>query len=68
MLERDFSQVSFGLELAHKDLDLIIDAAERHDADMPITRATKGSFAKAIDQGHGQEDMASVYFAHADGD
>jgi 3-hydroxyisobutyrate dehydrogenase len=68
MLERDFSQVSFGLELAHKDLGLIMEAAERHDADMPITRATKGSFAKAIDQGHGEEDMASVYFAHKDGD
>ncbi|HEY2601424.1 MAG TPA: NAD-binding protein [Thermoleophilaceae bacterium] len=66
MVDRDFSDVSFGLSLAHKDLDLVIEAAEAHDADTPLTRATEASFAKAIEQGHGDEDMAAVYHAHAD--
>jgi 3-hydroxyisobutyrate dehydrogenase len=66
MLARDFSEVSFSLGLALKDLELVIEAAERYQAHTPMTRATTESFAKAVEKGHADEDMASVYCAYAD--
>jgi 3-hydroxyisobutyrate dehydrogenase len=65
MLRREFP-TSFPLRLALKDLELVLDAAERYDARMPVASAAAGSFKRALDQGHGEEDMSAVYHASAD--
>jgi len=65
MLDRDFT-TSFPLKLALKDLELVLEAAERHDARMPVASAAAGSFKRALEQGHGEEDMSAVYHATAD--
>ena len=65
MIERDFP-TSFPLKLALKDLELVLEAAERHDADMRVAGAAAENFRRAVDQGHGDEDMAAVFFASAE--
>jgi 3-hydroxyisobutyrate dehydrogenase len=65
MLKRDFP-TSFPLSLALKDLELVLEAADRHDFEMPVTSAAAENFKRAVDQGHGDEDMAAVYHASAD--
>jgi 3-hydroxyisobutyrate dehydrogenase len=44
----------------------VLEAAERHDARMPVASAAAGNFRRAIEQGHGEEDMSAVYHASAD--
>jgi 3-hydroxyisobutyrate dehydrogenase len=65
MIEREFP-TSFPLKLALKDLELVLEAAERHDAEMPVASAAARNFRRAVDDGHGDEDMAAVYHASAD--
>jgi len=65
MLGREFP-TSFPLRLALKDLELVLEAAERHDARMPVASAAAGSFKRALEQGHGEEDMSAVYYASVD--
>jgi 3-hydroxyisobutyrate dehydrogenase len=65
MLKRDFP-TSFPLKLALKDLELVLEAAERHDAAMPVASAAAQNFRRAVEQGHGDEDMSAVYHASAD--
>jgi 3-hydroxyisobutyrate dehydrogenase len=65
MVKRDFP-TSFPLKLALKDLELVLEAADRHDADMPVASAAARNFKRAVDQGHGEKDMAAVYHASAD--
>ena len=64
MLEREFPP-AFALKLARKDLALIAEAAEGK-VELPLARATAAQFDRAIALGHGDEDMAAVYFASAD--
>jgi 3-hydroxyisobutyrate dehydrogenase len=65
MLERDFT-TSFPLKLALKDMELVLEAADRYDAEMPVAGAAAQSFRRAVEQGHGDKDMAAVYHASAD--
>ena len=65
MIERDFP-TAFPLKLALKDLELVLEAADRHDATMRVAGATAENFRKAVDDGHGDKDMAAVYHASAD--
>jgi 3-hydroxyisobutyrate dehydrogenase len=65
MIERDFP-TAFPLRLALKDMELVLEAAERHDADMRVARAATESFAKAVEQGHGDKDMSAVFHASAE--
>jgi 3-hydroxyisobutyrate dehydrogenase len=65
MIDRDFP-TSFPLKLALKDLELVLEAAERHDAVMRVAGAAADNFRDAVDKGHGDEDMAAVYHASAD--
>ena len=62
MIEEDFP-TSFSTRLARKDTGLVLDTAEAHDLEMPITRAVAARFDQAIQAGHGEEDMAAVYRA-----
>jgi 3-hydroxyisobutyrate dehydrogenase len=62
MLERDFPP-SFTLALARKDADLVRAAAERHGAEVPVVDAVARQMGRAIDLGHGDEDMAATYWS-----
>jgi 3-hydroxyisobutyrate dehydrogenase len=66
MVAREFP-VSFSLELALKDARLVLEAAERHDHDVPVIRATASQMQLAVDDGHGEEDMAATYWASTPG-
>ena len=58
---------SFSLRLARKDVGLILDAADGAGLDLGLARVTLERMAKAIELGHGEEDMAAVYFASRPG-
>jgi 3-hydroxyisobutyrate dehydrogenase len=60
MLDEEFP-TSFALALAAKDARLVVEAAERHGADLPMVRAIAERFAEATEAGHGDEDMAATY-------
>jgi 3-hydroxyisobutyrate dehydrogenase len=54
---------SFKLELAAKDAALVLDAADRAGVDARVGRAVREAFDRGVELGHGDEDMAAVYFA-----
>ena len=62
ILNEDFP-ASFPLRLARKDVALILEAAS--ELDLPLVRATLGQFDRALQLGHGDEDMSAVYYASA---
>jgi len=62
MIEEDFP-TSFSARLARKDAGLVLGSAEAHDLQMPVAEAVAGRFDEAIEAGHGEEDMATVYRA-----
>ena len=59
MMDREFPP-SFALALAAKDARLVVDAAERHGADLAAARAIAARMTEGA-QGHGDEDMAATY-------
>jgi 3-hydroxyisobutyrate dehydrogenase len=62
MLERQL-EPSFKLKLAEKDASLVLEAAERAGVDARVARAVREAFERGVELGHGDEDMAAVYFA-----
>jgi 3-hydroxyisobutyrate dehydrogenase len=58
-------QPSFTLRLARKDIGLVLEAAERHGVELPLAATVARQFDRAIELGHGEEDMAATYFASA---
>jgi len=58
---------SFTLALAHKDAALVLEAAERHDHEAALAEVIERQMAKAIEAGHGGEDMAATYWASRPG-
>jgi len=62
MIEEDFP-TSFSANLARKDAGLVLGAAEANGFQMPITETVAARFDKAIESGHGEEDMAAIYRA-----
>jgi 3-hydroxyisobutyrate dehydrogenase len=52
--------VAFPLKHALKDADLILEAAERHDLDLDLAATVRNRFARAAEEGHGDEDMGMV--------
>jgi 3-hydroxyisobutyrate dehydrogenase len=63
MLARQFAP-SFPTRGAEKDARLILEAAADAGVDMGLTAAAQRHFAAAIEQGHADDDMASVYLVH----
>jgi 3-hydroxyisobutyrate dehydrogenase len=61
MIEGDFAP-SFALSLARKDARLVLEAAERHDHPAQLARTIAALMDRAIEQGHGDEDLAAAYF------
>jgi 3-hydroxyisobutyrate dehydrogenase len=66
MLKEDFPP-SFPLGLALKDALLVVEAAERHGVELALTEATITRFKQAVELGHGDEDMAAIYYAAVNG-
>jgi 3-hydroxyisobutyrate dehydrogenase len=64
ILERSL-EPSFRLELAAKDAGLVLDAARSAGAEARAAAAVHEAFERAVELGHGDEDMAAVYFAAA---
>jgi 3-hydroxyisobutyrate dehydrogenase len=62
MLAEDFP-TSFPLRLAHKDASLMLEAARSAGLELPIAAATRKQFERALELGHGEEDMAATYHA-----
>jgi 3-hydroxyisobutyrate dehydrogenase len=55
---------AFALSLTRKDVGLVIEAAERHGFDAPLATTIAELFDRAIEAGHGGEDMAAVIEAY----
>jgi 3-hydroxyisobutyrate dehydrogenase len=64
IMSRSFAP-SFALELAEKDARLVLEAAQAHGLRLALMETTRAQFRRAIELGHGDEDMASVFFATA---
>jgi 3-hydroxyisobutyrate dehydrogenase len=62
MLERRL-EPSFKLKLAEKDASLVLEAAHRAGVEARVARAAREAFERGVALGHGDEDMAAVYFA-----
>jgi 3-hydroxyisobutyrate dehydrogenase len=62
MLDRKL-EPSFRLEHAAKDSALVLEAADRAGVDTRVACAVREAFERAVELGHGDEDMAAVYFA-----
>ncbi len=66
MIEGDFPP-SFPLELAAKDARLILEAAGDADS-LPLLAAVREQMQRAVELGHGDEDMAATFTAAVDSD
>ena len=53
----------FPLSGALKDVRLVLEAAERHDHEAPLAQTVERQMARAVELGHGDEDMAATYYA-----
>jgi 3-hydroxyisobutyrate dehydrogenase len=60
MMDREFPP-AFALALAAKDARLVVDAAERHGADLAAARAIAARMTEGAQTGLGDEDMAATY-------
>jgi 3-hydroxyisobutyrate dehydrogenase len=63
MVAREFGDVAFPLRHAAKDSRLVLDAADGRRLD--VLAAAGEDFRRAVGAGHGDEDMAAVYWAGA---
>jgi 3-hydroxyisobutyrate dehydrogenase len=63
ILKGELSPPSFPLKLARKDAQLVLEAADGQAIDLPAARVIADQFAKAVGLGHGDDDMAAVYYA-----
>ena len=62
IINRDFSP-QFALTLAAKDVALALEMATAADVDLGLGPVTLERFRRAIELGHGDEDMAAAWFA-----
>ena len=65
MIEREFPP-AFPLRLVAKDAHLVRAAAEKAGLEQRVIPAVEELVSTALEQGHGDEDMAAAYFAAAD--
>lgn len=62
MIERSF-EPSFELRLALKDADLALEAAQRNGLALPVVEAARRQMERAVEAGHGEEDLAATFTA-----
>jgi 3-hydroxyisobutyrate dehydrogenase len=60
MLEDEFPP-SFPVRLAAKDARLVVEAAERSGADLPLARAVRDRLVQTAEAGLAEEDLAATY-------
>ena len=65
IIDRDFSP-SAPLSVMLKDTGLIREAAARAGTTIPLADLIERQFGRAVDAGHGDEDMAATWFATGD--
>lgn len=53
---------SFALSMARKDVGLVLDAARRAGIEPEVARAVARLMDRALEQGHGDEDLAATYY------
>jgi 3-hydroxyisobutyrate dehydrogenase len=63
ILSGKLDEPSFTLRLAAKDVELILDAASTAGVDLALARASLARMSRAIELGHGDDDMAATYYA-----
>ena len=63
MVEREFP-TAFSLALTRKDAGLVVEAAERAGFEPRLVRTIGAVFDRAIESGHGDEDMAAAICAY----
>ena len=63
MLSGDFTP-SFGLSNADKDAQLILRAAAQAGVELPIIQAAHEYFGRAVEAGHGTDDLSAIFLAH----
>ena len=63
MIEGNFDP-SFSLALAAKDAGLVLEAAARHDLELPMLETIKNRLVQGAGE-HGEKDMAATYLASA---
>jgi 3-hydroxyisobutyrate dehydrogenase len=63
MLDGDFAP-AFGLDGAAKDADLIVAAAKDAGVDLAVIEAARNHFVRALEAGHGEQDLAATYLEH----
>jgi 3-hydroxyisobutyrate dehydrogenase len=66
MLEGDFSP-SFALAGAAKDAGLIVAAARQSGLELGVAEAARDEYRRAVEAGHGSEDLAATYSEHRPG-
>jgi 3-hydroxyisobutyrate dehydrogenase-like beta-hydroxyacid dehydrogenase len=64
MEKREFPP-SFTLDLARKDADLVVAAAQEAGLDLPLPRAIAQRLAEGQKGGHGGKDMSATYLTSA---
>lgn len=64
MEKREFPP-SFTLDLARKDADLVVAAAQEAGLDLPVPRAIAQRFAEGQQGGHGAKDMSATFLTSA---
>lgn len=60
-MERMTFPLGFKVSLHEKDLNICKAMAENHDVQLPIVEMTLVHYRRLIDQGHGDEDISSLY-------
>lgn len=60
------TEPGFAIDLAHKDLTLIVNAANAFHVPMPIGAVARESFSSARTQGHGAKDFSAMGDIHCD--
>jgi 3-hydroxyisobutyrate dehydrogenase len=63
MLAGDFA-TSFGLDGAAKDAGLIVEAARAAGVDLGVIEAVREHYQRALEAGHGDQDLAATYLEH----
>jgi 4-hydroxybutyrate dehydrogenase / sulfolactaldehyde 3-reductase len=60
------TEPGFAIDLAHKDLTLIVNAANAFHVPMPIGAVAREAFSSARTQGHGAQDFSAMGDIHCD--
>ena len=61
LLERDYDNVSFALELAAKDVRLALEVAADHDVSLPVTSAAYQTLLRAKARGLGAKNLTATF-------